>query len=76
MDNWVIGIPDSTACGNHTDAVGSVGAPKTSFPVVAGMSSKTFSQEVADPINVPPHRISDVGWYAPMITARLLSPPE
>lgn len=60
LDASFIGLPDSTACGSQTFAVGSVGGPKVSLSVVAGMSSKTSSQDNLG-IKVPPHWISDGG---------------
>ena len=68
-------LPDSTACGSRTVAEELPGGAKTSALVLAGMSSKTSWQEFTG-WKVPRHWIADGVLYAPMITARLLSPPE
>lgn len=55
-----IGLPDSTACGSKTFAVGSFGRPKISASFVAGMSIKTSSHDLKARAG-PMHWILDVG---------------
>ena len=75
MDIRLTGLPDSTACGSQISADGSVGEPKISFLVVAGMSFTISLQEVVWGL-YPLHVTADDVLYAPKITARLLSPPK
>lgn len=67
--------PDSTPCGKSTVADLFSGNAKTSLFVVAGMVSRTSRQESGNR-KIPRQWIMDGALYPPMITLRLLSPPE